>query len=516
MTEVALVANNDEIKNLSNSLFSSLEEKHFFPALGAYFHKMVGADNTKIFIVNQDQSASLISENGKISKKKVILVKGEGSTGHVIRTRKPYFSNNTERDPLFSIEASAGVRKELIAPIVYEGIVIATIHFQVIKKEIEFSRDHITNIFATLNNIQKPIANMKMYLAAKFLNSALLEQIETKEKELNESKNGLSASDSYKIEDKKIVGKSDSMKHLLNLVEKIAKAKTNTLIEGLTGTGKEMVARKIHCLSDRSNLGFVSIDCSALTELQLEVEIFGEEVVDFTKGPIVKTGILEKADGGTLFINNIDQMPLGIQTRLSQYISEGLAFRVNGQAPYRTNVRILGATSKDLTSLVEGNMFREDLFFALAAITIKVPSLKERKEDIELLANYFLNKDRPCDEHKSLSPSALQKLLDYAWPGNVRELNNVMERAFILSDGMIVEKDHLSENILRCEEVLPEEAKIVDYTEMTLDELEKIHITSTLDHLGGNKTRTAKTLGITVKTLYNKLHSYGMIAPKEA
>ena len=186
MTEVALVANNDEIKNLSNSLFSSLEEKHFFPALGAYFHKMVGADNTKIFIVNQDQSASLISENGKISKKKVILVKGEGSTGHVIRTRKPYFSNNTERDPLFSIEASAGVRKELIAPIVYEGIVIATIHFQVIKKEIEFSRDHITNIFATLNNIQKPIANMKMYLAAKGMGYKIASFISSRATVLND------------------------------------------------------------------------------------------------------------------------------------------------------------------------------------------------------------------------------------------------------------------------------------------------------------------------------------------
>jgi DNA-binding NtrC family response regulator len=516
MTQVALVTNNDEIQNLSNRLFSSLEEKHFFPTLCAHFHKIVGADNTKIFIVNQDQSASLISENGKISKKKVSLVRGEGSTGHVIRTKKPYFSNNTERDPLFSVEASSGVRKELIAPIVYEGIVIATIHFQVVNKEIEFNRDHITHIFGTLNHIQKPIANMKMYLAAKFLNAALIQQIESKEKELKESKNGLTASDSYKIQDKQIVGKSGSMKHLLTLVEKIAKAKTNTLIEGLTGTGKEMVARKIHCLSNRSDLGFASIDCSALTELQLEVEIFGEEVVDFTKGPVVKTGILEKADGGTLFINNIDQMPLGIQTRLSQYISEGLAFRVNGQVPYRTKVVILGATSKDLTSLVEGNMFREDLFFALAAITIKVPSLKDRKEDIELLANYFLNKDRPCDEHKSLSPSALHKLLDYAWPGNVRELHNVMERAFILSDGIIVEKDHLSENILRCEEAIQEEDKIVDFTEMTLDALEKVHITSTLEHLGGNKTRTAKTLGITVKTLYNKLHSYGMIAPKEA
>lgn len=517
MSKITSATRSEEVQTLSNLLFSSLDEKVFFPTLGMHFHKQIGADHTKIYIVNQDQSAELVSLNGKISKKKHELSKGEGPCGHVIRTKRPYFSNNTQRDPLFSAEASEGVKKELIIPVNHEGIVIATIHFQVIEKDLEFSRDHITEILEVLENIKRPIANMKMYLAAKFLNEALLRQIETKEKELKESKNGLQISDTYKIKDKKIVGKSEAMKHLLNLVSKVSKTNSNSLIEGMTGTGKEMIARKIHCLSNRSENAFVSVDCSALTELQLEVELFGEEIVDFTKGPTVKNGLLEKANGGTLFINSIEKMPLGIQTRLSKYLSEGLSFRINGQVPYRTDVRILGATTINLQESVEAHTFREDLFFALAGICIKVPSLSERREDIELLANFFLNKDKPCDEHKSISPSAMNKLLEYSWPGNVRELHNVMERAFILSDGIVIEKEHLSENILRSEVIVQEEAKQqVDFTEMTLDELEKMHITSTLDHLGGNKTRTAKILGITVKTLYNKLHSYGMIASKEA
>ena len=505
-----------ENQNLSNALFSHLDEKLFFPRLCDHLHKLIAADCTRIFIVNQDQSASLISKDGKLSKSNTQLDKGEGPAGHVIRTKRPYFSNSTTRDPLFSVEASEGVQKEMITPILYEGIVIATIHFQILSGDFEFTQEHINTVMELLKSIKKPIANIKMYLAAKFLNEALVKQIESKERELKESKNGLNVSDTYKISDTEIIGKSAAMKEILKVAEKVSKSDSNALLEGSTGTGKEMIGRKIHCLNKRAENPFFSVDASAVSEMQLEKEIFGEDTTDFTRGPLANAGVLEKANGGTLFINNIDRMSLGTQTRLSKYIAEGLAFRVNGQVPYRTDVKIIGATTKNLRDMVSENLFREDLFFELAAITLRVPALHERGEDIELLANYFLNKGKPCDQHKSISPSALKILMEYSWPGNVRELHNVMERAFILSDGIVIEKDHLSDNISTTEHVIPEEKRAVDYTEMTLDELEKIHITSTLDHLGGNKTRTAKTLGITVKTLYNKLHSYGMIASKEA
>lgn len=516
MSETAVLS--PELERLSQILFASLDEKFFFSEICKHFdNKIIKSDLSEVYLVHSDMSAELVSVNGKPSRDQHMVEKGAGPVGHVIRTKKAYFSNSVERDPLFHVEKEKGIKSALIVPVSFEGIVIATVHFHGIDSEVEYSRDHITEVLSVLNQIQKPLANMKMYLAAKFLNETLIKQIEAKEKELEESKMGLQIGDTYKIEDKEIIGKSESMKHLLGLVEKVSKSDANALIEGESGTGKEMIARKIHCHSSRSEMGFISVDCSSLSEIQLESEIFGEETHDFSRGPVVKNGLLEMANSGTLFINNIDKMPLSIQTKLVQFMNEGLAFRMNGQIPYRSDVRIIAATSRQLNEEVESNLFREDLFYSLNTVTLMVPGLHERKEDIEILANFFLNKDKAACDHKTLSPCVISKLLEYSWPGNVRELQNVMERAYILADGMIVHKDHLADSISNCEEkVEEEEVQEISFTELTLDELERLHITRTLDHLGGNKTKTAKVLGITVKTLYNKLHSYGMIAPKEA
>ncbi|MCO4792167.1 MAG: sigma-54-dependent Fis family transcriptional regulator [Bacteriovoracaceae bacterium] len=507
-----------ELERLSSILFASLDEKFFFSEVCKHFHnKIVKSDLTQVYLIHSDMTAELVSVDGKRSKKSSIIEKGSGPVGHVIRTKKAYFSNSVERDPLFHIEKENGVKSALIVPVSHEGIVIAAIQFNGIESELEYSRDHITEVISILNQIKKPLANMKMYLAAKFLNETLIKQIESKEKELEESKKGLQISDTFKIEDKEIIGKSDSMRSLLDLVEKVSKSSANALIEGESGTGKEMVARKIHCHSSHSDQSFASVDCSSMSEIQLESELFGEETHDFSRGPVVKNGLIELANNGTLFINNIEKMPLSIQTKLIQFLNEGLAFRMNGQVPYRSTVRIMAATTRRLSEDVESNLFREDLYYSLNTVTLRVPGLSERKEDIEVLANHFLNKDKVSCDHKTLSPCVISKLLEYSWPGNVRELQNVMERAYILADGMIVHKDHLADSISNCEEKVEEEEEVnVSFSELTLDALERLHITRTLDHLGGNKTKTAKTLGITVKTLYNKLHSYGMIAPKEA
>ena len=193
-----------------------------------------------------------------------------------------------------------------------------------------------------------------------------------------------------------------------------------------------------------------------------------------------------------------------------------MAFRVGGHMPYRADVRLMVSSTKDLNELVAKGEFREDLLFNVNTMVLKIPSLRERIEDIETLATYFLNLHKRPEEQKSLSPGVVKALREYNWPGNVRELQNVIERSYILSDGMIVERDHLADSVTesRIEEE-GEDEDIVRYSEMTLDELEKRHICLTLEHLGGNKTKTAKMLGITVKTLYNKLHSYGMIGNQQ-
>jgi Nif-specific regulatory protein len=505
-----------ELNELTSILLSTLDERIFFQELSRHLQNIVESDHIQVYLVQEDLEATLVSLDGKAIENGLVLKKGEGPAGHVIRTKKPYFSNNVARDPLFQKEASQGITAELCIPVSVDGIVLSTIHIQSKQEGHQFERDQITAILSILNELRQPLVNMKMYLAAKHLNQALAKKIEDKEKELEASKSGLSVATPYKIQDKEIVGKSDAMKALIHLVDKVANTDVHALIKGENGTGKEMIARRIHCRGERKNAGFLSIDCSALSEVQLEKELFGEDN-GFIQGGFSRPGLLESANGGSLFINNVEDLTLNIQSKLYKFLVDKMAFRVGGQMPYRSNVRVIASTTKDLHEICLENRFREDLFFLLNTVSLKAPSLRERKEDIELLAMSFLNSGRAVHEQKSLSPGVINSLRDYSWPGNVRELQNVMERAFILSDGMIIEKDHLSENITQPKVVESEEVEeVLDFKEITLDELERRHICLALDHLGGNKTKTAKMLGITVKTLYNKLHSYGMIEAKEA
>ncbi len=512
----SLAKQSTEIQNLSTVLLSTLDEAQFFSHLAQFMAAQLGADKANIFIVKEDSKAVLISDNGQPVDGSIVLEKGHGPAGHVIRTKKPYFSNCTQRDPLFAKEAEEGVSAELTLPIVHEGIVIATLHLQVLEGEREFERVDITNALSILADLKKPLSNIKMYLQAKFLNESLLRQIESKEKEIQENKTGLQMADTYRIQEKQIIGNSDAMKRLLSISDRVSQSSVNVLIEGEKGVGKQMVARRIHCRSERGAKSFVSIDCTALPEIRLEAEIFGEESGDFTESKL-KHGLIEAANGGTLFINNIDKLTPGLQSKLVRFLTEGMTFRVNGQMPYKSDVRLIVASSKNIEELIENGEFREDLYYSVNTMSLEVPALKNRLDDMEALSNYFLNLGKGREQQKSLSPCVIKALKEYNWPGNVRELQNVMERAYILSDGIIVERDHLADSVHKVEEDVEEEDVLsFDFTEMTLDELEKRHICLTLDHLGGNKTKTARILGITVKTLYNKLHSYGMIAPKEA
>ncbi|WP_372653963.1 sigma 54-interacting transcriptional regulator [Halobacteriovorax sp.] len=516
MTEI-LAKNSTRIEELSSILLSTLDEQVFFNEISKCLKDIVLGDRVRILRVRENGSCLLVSENGKSVKNGQIVEKGSGIAGNVLRTKKAYFSNNISRDPLFSADADTDTVAELCLPLGCDGFMIGTIHIQALSEERTFSREDITDVLEILAAIEKPVKNMKIYLSAKFLNESLSRQIEAKEKELEQSKSSVNILDSYRIEEKDIIGKSDSMKEIIRVADKVAAVDVATLVLGESGTGKEMIARRVHCRSSRKEGAFISVDCSSLSEAQLEVELFGEEARDFTDAQSARIGLIEQANNGTIFINNIESMPVMIQSKLIKFINEKMGFRVRGQIPFRSDVRIIASSARDFSELVEKGLFREDLFYALNTMSLRAPALRERIEDIEMLASFFLNKGKDADLQKSLAPGALKSLQDYHWPGNVRELQSVMERAFILSDGMIVERDHLSESVSQAEKVEEvSDSKVIEFSEMTLDELERRHICHTLEHLGGNKTKTAKTLGITVKTLYNKLHSYGMIEPKEA
>lgn len=498
------IIQNAALSTLSSVLFLSIDEVHFFTSIQKFFMDTMNCHEVHVYKI-LDNGNSVQIPNGHE------LQVGIGASGYVARTKRGYFSNSVERDPVFILEASQGIKAELCLPISADGKMIGSIHCQMRDDSREFTRDDMTFGMSVLNEIKGPIQNMKLYLTAKHLNETLLKTIELKERELQESRTGLKVNDAFKINEKEIIGRSLQMKDLLNLVDKISDKEITALLLGEAATGKEMIARRIHCRSNRRDRAFVAIDCSAFSSAQLEIEIFGNEK---------QMGMLEATHFGTLFINNIEMLSTELQNKLIQYMNTKMGIKSQSKDFFRSDVRVLSASSKDLAELVAAKSFREDLFFALSAVVLKVPALRERKEDIELLANFFLNRNKDKSAHKSFSPSAVKSLSEYSWLGNVRELQNIVERAFILSEGSIVEKLHLDSNIQNTEIAAVSSKQTVEkkaeYVALTLGELEKNHIMQTLENLTGNKTKSAKVLGITVKTLYNKLHSYGIEFDKEA
>ncbi len=507
----SMINHKTSLETLSSTLFLSLDEVHFFNSINAFFKNHMNAQKVMVYKILDNGQSVLMSEDGEPALHGHILEKGVGAAGYIARTKRGYFSNTVERDPVFTREAGLGVKAELCLPISADGVVIGSIHCQMFDSSREFSREDMTAGMSILADIKQPIQNMKMYLAAKNLNEALLRTIELKEKELQESRSGVKIQDSFKILEKEIIGRSQAMKDLLALVDRIADKEISAFIIGEAATGKEMIARRIHCRSHRRDRAFVTIDCSTMNEAQLDREMFGLEN---------HMGMLEVSNFGTLFINSIEKMTPGVQNKLVQFITNKMGVKADNGF-FKSDVRLISASTKDLMELVREGRFREDLYFALSTVVLKAPALRERKEDIELMANFFLNQNKAKEAQKSFSPGAIKALTEFNWSGNVRELQNVVERAFILAEGSVIEKLHLDQNIQTASEIkveaqAPVAAKPVEFQHVTLEELEKNHIMGTLENLGGNKTKTAKVLGITVKTLYNKLHSYGVEFDKEA
>ena len=308
-----------------------------------------------------------------------------------------------------------------------------------------------------------------------------------------------------------IIGQSEKLKQTLSMIERVAPTNASILVLGESGTGKELIARKIHSSSDRRDAQFVAINCGAITETLLESELFGHEKGAFTGASSTKKGLVEIAQGGTLFLDEIGEMALSLQAKLLRFLQEGEFFRVGGKESIHVDVRIVSATNRDLDVETRKGAFREDLFYRLNTITIKSPALRERKEDIPILIDFF-----SPGMGSQLSKEALNSLMNYAWPGNIRELQNVVERMRILSSGTIELID--VPNHIRNADQLRHNSEHTGTppVEMPLEELERIHILRCLNHHEGNKTRAAQSLGITIKTLYNKLHRYGILDKSEA
>jgi len=326
-----------------------------------------------------------------------------------------------------------------------------------------------------------------------------------------------------------ILGHSKEITNMLSIIETIAPTEATVLITGESGTGKELIARHIHKMSLRATKPLITVNCAALSENLLESELFGHEKGAFTGADKLREGRFLQADGGTIFLDEIGEIPINLQAKLLRTLQQGELQRVGSDKIIQVDVRILAATNKDLREEVANKLFREDLFFRLNVINIEAPALRARADDIPLLAAYFMEKFsvRNRKQIRGFTNAALDVLVRYSWPGNVRELENAIERAVILSTGDLLNEYELPAHVLNSV-VKPSSADqpskdkdIVtkplnntympnSLTDLSLEEIEKIAIIETLKHSEDNKSEAARRLGITRATLHSKLKKYNI------
>jgi two-component system response regulator HydG len=303
-----------------------------------------------------------------------------------------------------------------------------------------------------------------------------------------------------------LIGVSAKMQRVYKMIEKVSQHKHPVLILGESGTGKELVARSIHFLGIRQNKPFVPVDCSGLVATLIESELFGHVKGAFTGAQHARTGLLEAGNGGTVFLDEIGDLPLDLQSKLLRVLQEREIRPVGAVERVRIDLRIIAATNRDLESAARTGGFRQDLYFRLNVVQIKLPPLRERKSDIPLLVNSFLEKfgdpERPI---RTISEDAMRRLMAYDWPGNVRELENAVERAVALGSGPILHIGDLPSNLQQ-----DSNEKILDSNELTtIEEMERRFILRALRETNGDKLAAARLLGIGKTTLYRKLKQYG-------
>jgi len=308
-----------------------------------------------------------------------------------------------------------------------------------------------------------------------------------------------------------IVTASPLMEEVLGLVRKVASSDSAVLISGESGTGKELVARAIHRLSPRSEGPLTDINCAAIQENLLESELFGHERGAFTGAMTRKLGLFELADGGTLFMDEIAELAPRLQSKLLRALENREFFRVGGTQKVSTDIRLLAATNSDIDQEVADGNFRDDLYYRINTLTIHIPPLRERSEDIPMLARYFL------EQHFTASPpelteETLESLVQYSWPGNVRELKNAMERLAILRAGEEIRPQDLPRDLTSGRQADGGSANMVGQ-KVSLEDVERAHIEAVLRRENWHQGRTAQTLGVSAKTLYRKIRTYGLERP---
>ncbi|WP_068467190.1 sigma-54-dependent transcriptional regulator [Candidatus Protochlamydia phocaeensis] len=377
----------------------------------------------------------------------------------------------------------------------------------VLRKVKELSPRTLVIVITAFGTIENAVEAMKAgafhYLIKPFSLESLLANIEKANQhvalvEENDYLREQVAGNRYARE---VIAESPAMKQVLKDIERIAKSNANVFINGETGTGKEVIAHVIHYSSPRANQPFIKVNCAAVPETLVESEFFGHEKGAFTGASTKRLGRFELANGGSLLLDEITEIPLVLQAKLLRVTQEQEFERVGGSKPIKVDVRLISTSNRDMKEAIASKVLREDLYYRLNVVPIYLPPLRERREDIIPLAEHFM--ERMCRENhlerKRLSTEAQNKLLQYRWPGNVRELANVIERSIVMDPGKVIQGDHL----------YLEEAGVNMIAGKTIQELEKQLIVETLQ-MHQNRTKAAETLGISLKELRSKLQEYNL------
>ncbi|MGH8851750.1 MAG: sigma-54 interaction domain-containing protein [Casimicrobiaceae bacterium] len=319
-----------------------------------------------------------------------------------------------------------------------------------------------------------------------------------------------------------LYGACQPMRELFRGLDRLSRSTAPVMILGESGSGKELVATTLHQLSPRKDRPFIAVNCGAIPETLIESELFGHERGSFTGAARTHRGCFERADGGTLFLDEVTEMPVEMQVRLLRVLETGRFTRVGGDQELVSDVRVLAASNRDLRQAVASGKLREDLMYRLCVIPVNVPALRDRGEDALLLAELFLAElNDEQGEQKTLCAEGRRRIAEHAWPGNVRELKNVIHRAFVLSDDEVQvdvgtfsatnqDHDRSDETTASAPAVAPADPFALRITVgMSLEDVERTLITATLQAVGGSKTEAARLLGISLKTMYNRLHAYG-------
>ena len=445
-----------------------------------------------------------------MAKQKVLVVEDEELMRNILRTLLE--DEGYEVFTSDSAESALQILPENAIDVTVTDIKMAGLDGLGLLDRIKAIDEHALVIVMTaFSSVDSAVAALRKgaydYITKPFVNEDLLHTVRNaiRNRELFAENRALRRELNRHINRSDIIGASEAMGEILNLVQKVADTNAAVLIQGESGTGKELIARSIHFNSSRSAKPFLAINCGALPESLLESELFGHTKGAFTGAAGDKKGLFRSADGGTIFLDEIGEMPPPLQVRLLRALQEHEVTPVGSSTPVKFDARVIAATNRDLEKEVESGTFREDLYYRLNVIEMTLPPLRERRQDIPSLVRHFLghSAEKQSTVEKPITDEAMSALRNYDWPGNVRELENAVERAFILS-GDEITIDDLPPKIRRSVGT----GEWSNNGRPSLEEVERRYVLETLESTGHDKVEAAKILGIDLSTLYRKLKRY--------